>query len=340
MSDGPRVRVLGAGVAGLAAAFEFARADCRVELIERREAAGLGCSHLAGGMLAPWCEAESSEQIIVDLGVESIEFWTHVVPVAERRGTLVLAAARDRPELARYARRTLERESLDGAAIAALEPDLSGRFEQALFYPREAHLDPRAAMAALLSRLKGFANVALRFGVEASPASDDADWTIDCRGLDSRDRLQDLRGVKGEMLILATPEVNLSRPVWLLHPRQPVYIVPRGGGRFMVGATMIENDEPGRITARAMLELLGAAYTVHPAFAEAEIVETGCGVRPAFPDNLPRLRREGRVIHVNGLFRHGFLIAPALARRAARMALDGAHFPEVTDADPRQRQSA
>jgi glycine oxidase len=108
----------------------------------------------------------------------------------------------------------------------------------------------------------------------------------------------------------------------------------------MIGATMIENDEPGRITARAMLELLGAAYTVHPAFAEAEIVETGCGVRPAFPDNLPRLRREGRVIHVNGLFRHGFLIAPALARRAARMALDGAHFPEVTDADPRQRQTA
>jgi glycine oxidase len=340
MSSAARIRILGAGIAGLTAAFWFARAGCAVELIERREAAGLGCSRFAGGMLAPWCEAESCEQVIVDLGVESIEFWTQILPVAERRGTLVLAPARDRPELTRYARRTIEHESLDGAAIAAIEPDLAGRFEQALFYPREAHLDPRAAMAALLARLKGFANVVLRFGADVSPASNDADWIIDCRGLDSRDSLPDLRGVKGEMLVLATTEVKLSRPVWLLHPRQPVYIVPRGGGRFMIGATMIENDEPGRITARAMLELLGAVYTVHPAFAEAEIVETGCGVRPAFPDNLPRLRREGRVIHVNGFFRHGFLVAPALARRAVDMALDGASFPEVSDADPRQRQSA
>lgn len=340
MSSAARIRILGAGVAGLTAAFEFARVGCSVELIERREAAGLGCSYFAGGMLAPWCEAESSEPVIVDLGVESIGFWTEVLPVAEQRGTLVLAPARDRPELIRYARRTVEHESLDGAAIAALEPDLAGRFEQALFYPREAHLDPRAAMAALLSRLRGFETVALRFGKDASLAPDDADWTIDCRGLDSRDRLSDLRGVKGEMLVLATPEVKLSRPVWLIHPRHPVYIVPRGEGRFMIGATMIENDEPGRITARAMLELLGAAYSVHPAFAEAEIIETGCGVRPAFPDNLPRLRRAGQVIHVNGFFRHGFLIAPALARRAARMALEGAHFPEVSDADPRQRQTA
>jgi glycine oxidase len=334
------VRILGAGIAGLTAAFAFARAGCDVELIERREAAGLGCSHFAGGMLAPWCEAESSEQVIVDLGVESIEFWTEVLPVAERRGTLVLAAARDRPELARYARRTTGNESLDGAAIAAIEPDLSGRFEQALFYPGEAHLDPRGAMAVLVSRLEGFENVVLRFGVESAPTPDDANWTIDCRGLDGRDRLPDLRGVRGEMLVLATQEVHLSRPVWLLHPRQPVYIVPREGGRFMIGATMVENEESRRITARAMLELLGAAYTVHPAFAEAEIVETGSGVRPAFPDNLPRLRREGRVIFINGLFRHGFLIAPALARRAVGMALDGARFPEVTDADPRQRQTA
>ena len=73
-----------------------------------------------------------------------------------------------------------------------------------------------------------------------------------------------------------------------------------------------------------MLELLGAAYAVHPAFAEAEIIETGAGVRPAFADNLPRLRVDGRVIHVNGLYRHGFLLAPALARRVAAIVLEGA----------------
>ena len=89
-----------------------------------------------------------------------------------------------------------------------------------------------------------------------------------------------------------------------------------------------------------VLELLGAAYCLHPAFAEAEIVETGVGIRPAFPDNLPKIRRDGRKLYINGLYRHGFLLAPALARRAVQAVLEDAYFPEVMDAHPRQRQSA
>ncbi len=332
------IRILGAGIAGLTATFEFARTGCDVELVECRERPGLGCSFLAGGMLAPWCEAESTEKLVLDLGLESLQFWTESVPVATRQGTLVVAPARDRAELSRFARRTSGHEHIDAGRIAALEPDLAGRFEEALFFPSEAHLDPRAAMAALAARLASFANVALRYGVDAGPAS--AGWTVDCRGLAAQDALPDLRGVKGEMLVLSTHEIALTRPVQLLHPRHPVYIVPRGDGRFMIGATMIENEEPGRITARAMLELLGAAYCLHPAFAEAEIVETGAGVRPAFPDNLPKIRREGRTVYVNGLYRHGFLLAPALARRAVQYVLEDAYFPEVMDAHPRQRQSA
>jgi glycine oxidase len=333
-----RVRIIGAGVAGLTVAFEFARAGCDVELIESRESPGLGCSYVAAGMLAPWCEAESTETLVFDLGLESLKFWTESVPVATRQGTLVVVPARDRTELIRFARRTSGYERIDAGQIAALEPDLAGRFEEALYFPSEAHLDPRAAMAALAARLAGFANVTLRYGAAANQAH--ADWTIDCRGLVAQDALPDLRGVKGEMLVLSTREVALTRPVRLLHPRHPVYIVPRGDGRFMIGATMIENEEAGRITARAMLELLGAAYCLHPAFAEAEIVETGAGVRPAFPDNLPKIRRDGRKVYINGLYRHGFLLAPALARRAVQAVLEDAYFPEVMDAHPRQRQSA
>jgi glycine oxidase len=108
----------------------------------------------------------------------------------------------------------------------------------------------------------------------------------------------------------------------------------------MVGATMIESDAAQRISARSLLELLSSAYALHPAFGEAEILETGTGVRAAFPDNLPRIRRVDRVLYVNGLYRHGFLIAPALARRAAEALLEGRHFAEVMDEDPRQRRLA
>ncbi len=101
----------------------------------------------------------------------------------------------------------------------------------------------------------------------------------------------------------------------------------------MVGATMIENEERSRVTARSIVELVNSAFAIHPAFAEAEIVETGSDVRPAFPDNLPRIARRGRTLYVNGLYRHGFLLAPALARRVARFLFSGEIFPEVMNAD-------
>jgi glycine oxidase len=334
-----RIHILGAGIAGLTVAFEFALAGCDVELTEKREGPGLSCSHFAGGMLAPWCEAESSERLILDLGCESLKFWTETFPVAVREGTLVVAPARDKPELVLFGHRASGGERIDGAQIAALEPDLAGRFEEALFFPGEAHLDPRAAMSALAAQLTRNAHVSLRFG-ENGRQHGRADWTIDCRGLAAQDVLPDLRGVRGEMLILATGEIALERPVRLLHPRYPVYIVPRGQGQFMVGATMVENEDAGRITARSLLELLGAAYSLHPAFAEAEVLETGAGVRPAFPDNLPRIRRAGRTLYVNGLYRHGFLLAPALARRTVEAVLQGAYFPEVMDAHPCEWQTA
>jgi glycine oxidase len=336
------VRVVGAGIAGLTAAYELARRGAAVEIIERREAPGRGCSFYAGGMLAPWCEGESAEPLVVHLGEEALTYWTQTVPVARRHGSLVVAPARDKPELARFARRTSAHEPLEADSIAVLEPDLAGRFDRALFFPQEAHLDPRAAVAELTRRLDAMPNVTLFFNTEAPPEATAADWTLDCRGLAARDALPDLRGVKGEMLVLETHEIALSRPVRLLHPRWPIYIVPRGNGRFMLGATMIESERAGHVTARSAMELLNAAYALHPAFAEAEIIEFGSDLRPAFPDNLPRIRKDGRTLYINGLFRHGFLLAPALARMAAEIVFDdavfSAVFPEVMDADQRERQ--
>lgn len=337
-----RVRIIGAGVAGLATAFEFANAGASVEIIERNEQPGLGCSSVAGGLLSPFCEfAEHPHPLIRDLGLESIGFWTKIMPVARQEGTLVVSAPRDRPELAHFARRTSGFEPADAAKIAALEPDLAGRFEEALFFPQEAHLEPREAIATLAEKLAGLEKISLSFCLDAEHSCGNGiDWTVDCRGLAARDALPSLRGVRGEMIVLKTREIALTRPIRFLHPRHPLYIVPRSSHRFMVGATSIESENDGRITARSAVELLNAAYAVHPAFGEAEIVETAVGLRPAFPDNLPKIVRKGRVIYLNGLYRHGFLLAPALARRLVKVALEEAFFPEVMDAHRSERQSA
>jgi len=325
----PEVLVLGAGVAGLVCAVHLAECGAQVTLVEAAGAIGAGASWRAGGMLAPWCESENAPPAILEAAEDTIGWWLAHAPGAVRAGSLVLAPARDAGELRQFARRTSGHRWLDQAAIGELEPDLGGRFSQGLFFPREAHLDPREALAALAvllqargGRLVLGAEAAAEAAAEAWPAAGGqrgrSRRVVDCRGLAARDRLDRLRGVRGEMLLLHCPEIRLGRPVRLLHPRAPVYLVPRSDGRFMLGATMVESERRGGITARAAMELLGAAYALHPAFAEAEILETGAGLRPSFPDNMPKIVEQDGVILVNGMYRHGFLMAPVLSAEVAR----------------------
>lgn len=333
-----QVTVIGAGVAGLACATELQKRGAEVTVVDR--APGIGaesCSWWAGGMLAPWCEAESAEPEVVRLGATAADWWAQHAGGVVRRGTLVVAPGRDAGEVKRFARRTAHHEALDGEAIAALEPDLAGRFRQGLHFAGEAHLDPRRATRALAERLhdKG---AALKFDTAAEDAPA-ADITVDCRGLAARDVVPELRGVRGEMLYLRCREVTLTRTVRLLHPRNPIYIVPRGEGLYMVGATSIESASRSPVSARSLMELLGAAYALHPAFGEAEVTEIGVDARPAFPDNLPRAWRAGDRVYVNGLYRHGFLLAPAMAARAAALAF-GESPKEEKDADRLERQGA
>jgi glycine oxidase len=98
--------------------------------------------------------------------------------------------------------------------------------------------------------------------------------------------------------------------------------VPRANNEFMIGATMIESAEKGAVSVRSAIELLSAAYALHPAFGEAEILEMSADIRPAFPDNEPRVEKRGGRIFVNGFYRHGFLLAPAFAERAVTLAFE------------------
>lgn len=312
-----KVLVRGAGVAGLALAWELTRRGARVTVVEKREHIAGNASWQAGGMLAPWCERENAEEAVLSLGRLAIDWWDTALPGhVGRKGTLVLAPARDTSELDRFASRTSGHDHVDGPAIATLEPDLAGRFGRGLHFPGEAHLDPRLALHGMKAALME-AGVHFEFGYGAVHDPLVMDFECDCTGMAAK--RPGLRGVRGEMLLLRTPELSLSRPIRLLHPRIPVYVVPRVDNHFMVGATMIESDAAGPATARSVMELLNAAYALHPAFGEAEIVEAGVGVRPAFADNLPRVERSGNNFSINGLYRHGFLLAPVMARQAADM---------------------
>ena len=321
MSTGA-ITILGAGVMGLCAAAELSRRGADVCVIDPEGPPGPhACSWWAGGMLAPDCEGVVAEEPVVRLGRRAAGWWEAQGADVTRAGTLVVALDRDRRELDLFARRTGTAAPLDRDGIAALEPDLAERFDRGLYLSDEAHLDPRASLMALHERLA-------TEGVGFAADGPQTDTVIDCRGLAAFQDVPGLRGVKGEMVVLHALDIRLSRPVRLLHPRYPLYIVPRGDGHFMLGATQIESGERGRASVRSVMELLSAAYALHPAFGEAELVEIGVDARPAFPDNLPRIGRRGGRIYANGLFRHGFLLAPAMAEMVADLILED-KTPEV-----------
>ncbi|MEP2530747.1 FAD-dependent oxidoreductase [Shimia sp.] len=321
------ITIAGAGVAGLACAWELASRGAQVTVFEAMESPTENpCSWFAGGMLAPWCEGETADAEVVRLGAGAIGWWEQITPV-ERRGTLVVTPPRDHTELARFARRTQGHKLIDAAGVARLEPEMEGRFNQALFFEDEAHLDPRRALLDLTAAVQAL-GVEIRY---ETPAPEQVD--VDCRGAASN--LPDLRFVRGEMAIIEAKDVILTRTIRLLHPRIPLYLVPRGQGGYMIGATMIESNSTRPITVRSMLEILGAAFALHPGLGEASLVETGVGLRPAFADNIPRLRQQGATTHINGLYRHGFLLAPALAGQLAQQ-----FFQEHTHEDYRERRPA
>lgn len=154
--------------------------------------------------------------------------------------------------------------------------------------------------------------------VDAMP---DARWIIDCRGLGGKPAWPALRGIRGEVARVHAPGIGLTRPVRLLHPRYPLYIAPKQNDVYVIGATEVEGEDMSPVSVRSALELLSAAFAVHPGFGEARILELNSQCRPTLPDHRPAIVWDGaQTLRVNGLYRHGFMIAPEVADAACALA--------------------
>ncbi|MDO9198158.1 FAD-dependent oxidoreductase [Rhodoferax sp.] len=327
--------ILGAGLMGRLLACQLARAGHSLELFDAGGPEALNsAARAAAAMLAPLAESAITETSVVQMGVHGLKRWPELIaqldePVFfQQEGTLVLWHRQDVGEAERFARQMdatclalpslPSPQRLDAEGVAQLEPSLGSRFAQGLFLPGEGQLDNHQLLAAMLHQLQRL-NIKLNWDSPRSPSDfapgnpGQPDWVFDCRGLGAREQWPVLRGVRGEIITLQAPEVKLTRPTRLIHPRYPIYIAPKGDGIFVLGATEIESDDRSPMSVRSTLELLSAAYSIDSGFAEARILDLVTQCRPALPDNLPSIRRLGeRVMQINGLYRHGYLIAPAL----------------------------
>jgi glycine oxidase len=201
---------------------------------------------------------------------------------------------------------------LSGAEIDAFEPALAGKFRHGVFLAEEAQVDNGELFVALAAALDQLGVVWHEHCAidDLSGLTSDFDVVVDARGTGAKSSVA-VRGVRGEVLTVDAPEVTLQRPVRLMHPRYMLYVVPRANHRFIIGATELESEDMSEVTVRSALELLSALYSLHSGFAEARIVKWSVNCRPALPDNLPFVGWKEGVLTVNGLYRHGYLLAPA-----------------------------
>ena len=339
------ILILGAGLMGRLLAVTLARAGHPVRIVDPAPDASQagGAARIAAAMLAPLAESAVTEPNVVAMGRYALPRWQTlceelVQPVYfQQNGTLILWHRQDTQEAVRFEamlRHTTAHlpdlpapRALDAQGVAELEPAVAGRFQRGLYLPDEGQLDNRQLLDALLATLAAL-GVEVNWGTAMTLQQargwqrDHPDgWVLDCRGLGAREDWPahiakgngPLRGVRGEVARLHAPDVTLQRPTRLLHPRYPIYIAPKPGHLFVIGATQIESDDLSPASVRSTLELLSAAYAVHPGFAEARVLELCAQCRPTLPDNLPAVvERAPRMLQINGLYRHGFMISPAV----------------------------
>ena len=354
---GKRIAIVGAGLMGRMMAYALAKGGAEVSLYDRGGADGEhAAAMVAAAMLAPLAESAITEANVVQMGMYSLPRWQAFtaelsLPVFfQQEGTIFVWHQQDaieakrltaqlvrncqESELAGASAYPLEQpQQLDRHSLAGLEPSLADRFHQGLFLPHEGQLDNRQLLASLLQAL-GAMQVKLHWNQAIDP--DDLhrqgkhDWVIDCRGLGAKEAWESnpLRGIRGEVIRLHAPEVKLKRPTRLIHPRYPIYIAPKEDDMYVVGATEIESEDLSPTSVRSAMELLSAVYTVHSGFAEARILEMSTQCRPTLKDNLPEIRisKPGLML-INGLYRHGFLIAPAVMDCAIELLRSSARDP-------------
>lgn len=353
-----KVGIAGAGIMGQLLAFSLINLGWKVTLFD--PAPQNNCSMAAAGLLCPVAELDKCDEIIFQLGRASIEqHWPSLLSHFDetiyfrQSGSLVIAHPRDRTDLDRFATVISKKlpdqryyTAVDQEQIQQLEPEITG-FERGLFLSEEGQIDNQAFMQTLTQYLdkREITWVDHDRVTVIQPGEIDTrdkkyyfDCVFDCRGLGAKAVFPALRGVRGELIWLFAPDVAISRPIRLLHPRYAIYIVPRPQHRYLIGTSEMESEDVSPINVRTVLELLTAAYSVQAKFADAHIIKTVAHCRPTLPNHAPKIRYAEGYIAVNGLYRHGFLVAPALVADILRWLAQGisaVQYPQLFEQEER-----
>jgi len=334
--------VIGAGLIGLSCAWRARKRGLSVLVVDRATEPGAGTSGVAAGMLAPVTEADFGEEAPLRVNLLARERWPAFaaeleevtgLPTGYREsGALVVAADRDDAEALRRLHEFqrslgLDAEWLTPSRCRELEPGLSPRIAGGIAAPQDGSADPRATVRALAAAA---GEVALGVNVEEVEHDGStvtgvrtSDGTIACEQiviaagpwsaeLAPLGEGPPVRPVKGQILELRTrPGMPAPFARVLRTPR--CYLVSRGDGGVVLGATVEEQGFDTAVTADGVFRLLEAAWEVFPDVGELEFVRARAGLRPGTPDNVPVVGPDedlSGLIWATGHWRNGVLLAP------------------------------
>ncbi len=345
-----KIGIAGAGLIGRLIAWQLLRAGHQVTLFDRDSINGeRSAARVAAAMLAPFSEAVSCEREIVDWGLQSLQQWPALLAQLrndgggdiffQQRGSIVVSHPQDQAYLDHFNQLLRSRATdyladikfLQKENLSDLEPALAAKFNSGTFLQREGCLDNWALLDNLSLCIQqsgghwhnGISiDTVMPYLIEAQGKQYHFDQVIDSRGLGAKTQLPDLRGVRGEVLWVQAPDVELSRPIRLMHPRYQLYIAPKPNNIYVIGATEIESESMAPITVRSSLELQSALYSINSSFAEASVLKSYANCRPAFANNLPRIDKQEGLLRINGLYRHGYLLAPMVLQTVLTILLD------------------
>lgn len=330
------IGIAGAGIIGRLLACTLVQQGHKVTLFDKTHADDQRTtSHVAAGMLSPYAELEYGDAKLLTLAQDALTRWAEIftvlnlntTDVLQSRGSLMLAKPQDKGEVLQFIRRThkigLDCTLLSHDELVTLEPAFTDQTLVGVYLPQEAHIDV-SKMLGLLSDYSRKHGVIWHENTLVSQITQDQiqtldqhfifDRVFDCRGMGAA--VPGIRAVRGELIHLHAPDVKITRPIRLLHPRYHLYLVPKQGEQYIIGATSIESEDYSPISLQSALELLSACYVLHPGFAEARIIHTATQCRPAFADHMPRVIKTDDCIHINGMYRHGYLLAPLMVASA------------------------
>lgn len=346
------VAIIGGGVIGLAIAWRAAAAGLTTAVFDPTP--GTGASHVAAGMLGPVSEASAGENGLLALNLASARCYPAFVAQLEEAaggsagyrtsGTLLVARDQDDSGVLDRGLRFRESLGLPGQRLTArecrqLEPGLTPSIRGGVLIEEDHQIDPRQLVDALLRachrvgvrlirrRAAVMVDGEAACGVRCDDGSTFATerivlaagcWSASVEGIPPG-TLPPVRPVKGQILRLTAVRgtVTASRVI----RGMDAYVVPRGDGRVVIGATVEERGYDTTVTAGAVHDLLHDARELIPEIAELELVEASAGLRPGSPDNAPMIGESAvrGLLIATGHYRNGILLAPATAGAIAAM---------------------